>query len=71
MSTLRIKGLGLVIYDINEYVLILIYISTIKKDGTKILYRINREIYLIDYLKVYILLNNNIIGPKKIILDIT
>ena len=51
--------------------MILIYIPTIKEDNIKVLYRINREIYLVDYLKVYILLDNNIIDSKKIILDIT
>ena len=59
------------IHDTNEYILILIYIPAIKEDDIKVLYRINREIYLIDYLKVYILLGNNMIGSKKIILDIT
>ena len=67
---LRIKGLGFVIYNTNEYILILIFISTVK-DGINILYRIFREIYLVDNLKVYILLGNNIIGPKRIILDIS
>ena len=51
--------------------MILIYISIIKEDNIKVLYYINRKSYLIDYLKVYILLYNNIIGSKKIILDIT
>ena len=67
---LRIKGLGLTIYNINKYILIPIYIPTIK-DGVNILYRILKEIFLVDNLKVYILLGNNIIGPKRIVLDIS
>ncbi len=55
----------------NEYILILIYISTIKKDDTKILYRVYKEIHLINNLKAYILLKNNIINTKKIIFNIT
>ena len=67
---LHIKGLGLVIYNTNEYVLIPIFIPAVK-DDINILYRIFREIYLVDNLKVYMLLGNNIIGPKRIILDIS
>ena len=66
---LRIKGLGLVIYNTNKYILIPIFIPTVK-DGINILYRIYREVYLVDNLKAYILLSNNIIRPKKIVLDI-
>ena len=36
----------------------------IKVDSTKILYRIVREIYLVNNLKVYILIGNNIIESK-------
>ena len=56
-------------HDINKYILILIYIPTIK-DSKKILYRIYREIHLVNNLKAYILLGNNIIDSKKIILNI-
>ena len=70
MLLFRVKGLKLAIYNINKYIFISIYIFIIKKNNIKILYRIYKEIYFINNLKVYILLNNNIIGPKKIILDI-
>ena len=56
-------------HDTAKYVLISIYISAIKGD-INILYRILRKIYLIDNLKVYILLNNNVIDLKRIILNI-
>ena len=58
---LRIKGLGLLIYNTDEYILVLIFIPTVK-DGVPILYRILREIYLVDNLKAYILIENDIIG---------
>ena len=70
VSPLRIKGLESAIYDTNEYVLILIYISGIKQDGIKVLYRILREIHLIDNLKAYMLLGNNVIDSKRIVLDV-
>ena len=66
---LHIKGLKLILYNINEYISISIYISAIKNDIT-IFYRITREIYLIDNLKVYILINNDIIKFEKIVLNI-
>ena len=68
--SLRVKGLNLTIHDINEYVLILIYISISKKDDIKIFYRIFKEIYLINNLKTYLFIDNNIIDLKKIILNI-
>ena len=66
----RIKGLESAIYDIIKYVLILIYISIVKKDDIKILYRIYKELYFINNLKAYILLSNNVIDSKKIVFDI-
>lgn len=47
------------------------YIYAIKKKNIKILYRIYREIHLVDNLKAYILLSNDIINSKKIMLNIT
>ena len=67
---LRVKGLRLAMYNTNEYILIPIFIPAVK-DGVNVLYRIYREVYLVDNLKAYILLGNNIIRPKKIILDIS
>ena len=66
---MRVKGLGSAMYDIDNYVLILFYISVIK-DDKRVLCRIRREIYLVNNLKAYMLLGNDIIGPKKILLDI-
>ena len=45
------------------------YIST-SKDDIKILCRIFREIYLVNNLKTYLLIDNNIIDLEKIVLDI-
>ena len=62
-KVLRIKGLSIAIYNINDYILILIYLPRIK-DGIKVLYRIIREIYLVDNLKAYILIRNDIVSPE-------
>ena len=68
--SLYIKGLKSIMHDINEYVLISIYISVVKKDDIKILYRIHKKIHFVDNLKAYMLLNNDIINPKKIVLNV-
>ena len=57
-------------HDTNEYILILIYISTSKKNDIKILSWIFREIYLISNLKIHLFIDNNIIDLEKIILNI-
>ena len=56
-------------HNTNEYILILIYISANKND-IKILYRIFKEIYLVSNLKTHLLIDNNIIDLKKIVLNI-
>ena len=56
-------------HDTAKYVLIFIYISAIK-DDVNMLYYILQEIYLIDNLKAYMLLSNNVIDLKRIILNI-
>ena len=68
--SLRIKDLDSIIYDIDEYILILMYISASKKDDIKILCRIFREIHLISDLKTYLFIDNNIIDLEKIIFNI-
>ena len=56
-------------YNINEYILIFIYIPAIK-NGVIVYYYITREIYLVINLKAYILINNNIFKSEKIVLNI-
>ena len=68
--SLRIKGLNSTIHDIDEYILILIYISASRKDDIEILYRIFREIYLVSDLKAHLLIDNNIIDLKRIVFNI-
>ena len=56
-------------HDTNKYILISIYIPAIK-NGKKVLCRIYREIHLVNNLKVYMLLGNDILDSEKIVLDI-
>ena len=64
LKSLRIKDFNVIIHDINQYILILMYISDIKKNDVKILYRIIREIHLIDDFKIYIFIENDIVELK-------
>ena len=68
--SLRVKDLNSTMHDTNEYILILIYISTSKKDDIKILYRIFREIYLVSDLKTHLFIDNNVIDLEKIVFNI-
>ena len=69
-SSLRVKNLDSTIHDIDEYVLILMYISASRKNDIEILYRIFREIYLISNLKTHLFIDNNVIDLERIMLDI-
>lgn len=70
-SPLCVKGLGSAMHNTNEYVLIPIYFPAFKQDGTRVLCCIVREIHLVHNLKARMLLGNNLIGPEKIVLDVT
>ena len=48
----------------------MIFISKIEKNNIRILYYILREIYFINNFKTYILIKNNIIELKEIVLNI-
>lgn len=69
-KALRVKGLGIAMHDTDEYVLIPMYIPDVKEDGTKVLCRITREIHLIGNLKAHMLIENDIVDPKQIVIDI-
>ena len=69
LKLLYIKSLNSTIHDINQYIVISIFISKVK-NNIRILYRIFRKIYLINNLKIYILIENNIIELKEIVLNI-
>ena len=66
----RVKNLKSTMHDIDEYIFIFIYIFDNKQNGVKILYRILRKIHFFENLKIYILINNNVIDFKKIVVNI-
>lgn len=58
---LRVKDLNVTIYNINQYILISIYVSDIKNNNIKILYYIIKEIHLIENFKTYMFIENDIV----------
>ena len=71
LSSLRVKELDSTMHNIDKYMLILIYLLDLKRNDYKALTYIIREIYLINNLKVNLLIRNDIIKSKKIILNVS
>ena len=69
-SFFYVKSLRSTMHDTNKYILISIYIFIVKKYDIKILYRIYKKIHFINNLKTHMLLNNNIINFKKIVVNV-
>jgi hypothetical protein len=67
---LRVRGVNISKYKIDEYVILLIYFPGIDNNEKEVLVYIRREIYLVDNLKTKIFINNNIILFKGIIINI-
>jgi hypothetical protein len=67
---LRVRGVNISKYKINEYIILLIYFPGINNNRKKVLIYIKREVYLVDSLRVKIFINNNIILLKGIIINI-
>ena len=58
-------------YNTDKYVLVPIYLLAVKPNGIRVLYRIVKEIYLVSNLKIYMLIDNDIISLEKIVLDVS
>ena len=66
---MRVKGVGSLTHESNEYILLPLYIPAMK-NGRKVLCKIQREIHLVHNLKAHLLIGNDILGPEKIIINI-
>ena len=69
ISLLKIRDLNINDYEIWKYVICDIYLSNVKNDK-KIVFFIQREIHLIDNLKINIFFDNDITSVEKFIIDI-
>jgi len=69
-APINVRGISLVRHSTNKYVTIDVYIPS-EREGKKVLSYLRREVYLVDYLKVKILIRIDVIGPKRIYLDLS
>ena len=60
-----VRGISSNYYSTNEYILLEIYFLG-TRNSMDVRAKITREVYLVDGLKVKMLLGTNIIGPEKI-----
>ena len=67
--SLKVRGIGTNKYKTDKFIVILVYFSY-KYDAIDVLARIYRKFYLVDDLRVQILIGNNIIRLEKIIIDV-
>jgi len=63
-TTIKIRGLGSSKYDINEYIIIFIYIPS--KDGVIL---ITKELYIVNNLSIKVFIGVDIIKSKDIIFN--
>lgn len=74
-SPLSIHGVSSNKHKTSEFVIILIYFLSKKANkevnDIKVLTLLTRELYIINSLRAYILISNNIISPENIIINIT
>ena len=66
---LKARGLGTNLYKTSKYIINNIYLLDIK-DNKAITSRLRRELYLIEDLKINILIENNILAPKGFIANL-
>lgn len=67
---LQIKDIDAVTHETNKYVQILIFISKIIKNGNQILICIIREIYLINKLKISLLIENDFLESEEFTINV-
>jgi len=54
----------------NKYVIVFIYFSNKDKNENFVIAKITREVYLVENLKINILIKNNLIDFEKIVINI-
>ena len=69
-SPLRVRRVGLNHHEISKYITQKIYLPATDNNDNSILVYLYRELYIINNLRTKILIRNDIIRPKNIIIDI-
>ena len=68
-SPLKVRGVGISIYKISEYVTVPLYFLG-TRDSNKVLTYIRYKIYLVNSLRVKILISNNILGLEGFVINV-
>ena len=69
--SLRVRKVKLIKHEINEYVIVLIYLLSMNFAEVNVIAFIIKELHLINELKVKMLINNDILSLKEIFINIT
>ena len=69
-SSLKIRGVGSSQHETSEYLITPCYFLGINKQNNKVLTCIRREIHIVNGLRANMLIKNDFIGPKEIIIDV-
>ena len=70
-TKIPIRGLGTKIHHSNEFAVLTFFIEGVLPDRTRAFAKITREIYVVDDLKVGILIGADILTPERIVIDFT
>ena len=68
--SLKVREVDFIKHEIIEYVIINLYFSKTNFQRNKILIYFRKEIYIINDFRIKLLINNNIINFKNIIVDV-
>ena len=66
---ISIRGLRFKIYHFNEYVIFIFYMKDVLPDDIYVFVQITREIYIVNDLKIDMLIEADIFILKKMIID--
>ena len=68
-TKISIRELNNKIYYSDEYIVLIFYIKEVLKNNTRVFVKITREIYIVDNLKIRILIKFDILTSKRIVID--
>ena len=70
ISSLRIREIKINKYEIDKYIIMKIYFSKINPRENKVFIYLRRKIYIVDDLRIKMLINNDIIDLESIVINI-
>lgn len=66
---LKVRGIGTSKHETDKYVLEALYFPAISDKGQQVIACIRRKLHFVDNLRANILIGNDVIGPKKITIN--